>query len=119
METAEEADRQARVFWSILRDSVARVAMNAQDQIRDPDVHECFMWEAGYPVLWRSEEAGWVSPELRSRLDALDHLLDQLSDAPGAWTDEAIMLLPLWEEARRAALECLVLMPTAPWEVGT
>lgn len=118
MKIAEEAEQRARVFWSTLRDSVAKLAMNAQEQTRDPDVDECFEWEAGYPVLWRSEEAGWVSPELRSRLNALDQLLDQLSNDPNAWTDEAIRTMPLWEGTRRAARDCLSLMQATPWEVN-
>ncbi|MBB6398918.1 hypothetical protein BKA00_005832 [Actinomadura coerulea] len=115
VETAEEADQRARVFWSMLRVSTAKLAMDAQEQTRDPDVDDCFLWEAGYPVLWRSEEAGWVSPELRSRLDVLDHLLAQLSANRDAWTDEAITAMPLWEGTRRAARDCLALMPAAPW----
>jgi hypothetical protein len=118
METTDEAEQRARVFWSILRGSVAKLSMDAQEQIQDSDVDECFEWDTGYPVLWRSEEAGWVTPQLRSRLSELDYLLDQLSDAADAWDDVAITTMPLWERARQAARDCLSLMPAAPWSPG-
>jgi hypothetical protein len=61
------------------------------------------------------EALGWISPELRIRLDEMDQLLDRLSDDPSAWNDEAITSLPLWDETRDAARRCLPLMPAEPW----
>ncbi|REE95776.1 hypothetical protein [Thermomonospora umbrina] len=90
-----------------LRHSVVGLAMDAREQIRDPDVGECFLWEAV-----------WVSGELRSRLDALDHLLERLSDAADAWTGEAIGTMPLREEVRGVARECSGRMPAEPWSAG-
>lgn len=99
----------------MLRRSVIKLGLEGAEQIKDPDVDECFEWDSGYPASWMCERAGWISPELRSRLDELDSLLDRLSADCRAWTDDAIMTLPLWEETRQAARRCLPLMTEEPW----
>jgi hypothetical protein len=102
-------------IWSALRDAVSKLALDGVEQIKDPDVDECFLWDVCHPPSWICEALGWISPELRTRLDEIDRLLERLSDDPGAWNDEAITSLPLWDETRHAARRCLPLMPDEPW----
>jgi hypothetical protein len=102
-------------IWSALRGAVEKLATDGAEQITDPDVGECFLWEVGYPPAWMCEALGWITPELRTRLDEIDRLLERLSADQNAWTDEAIRTPPLWDETRRAARRCFPLMPEEPW----
>jgi hypothetical protein len=108
--------RQSPIIWSMLRRTVTKLSQDAAEQIKDPDIDECFEWDPGYPTSWMCEQAGWISPELRTQLDRIDGLLGRLSDNRDAWSDEAITTLRLWEEVRQAAGECLALMTEEPWK---
>ncbi|MFD0683922.1 hypothetical protein [Actinomadura fibrosa] len=118
-EPPDDTQRMVRArapgIWSMLRRSVIKLGLEGAEQIKDPDVGECFEWDPGYPASWMCEQVGWISPELRSQLDELDALLDRLSADRRAWTDDAIMTLPLWEETRQVARRCLPLMTEEPW----
>ncbi|MEW9531849.1 hypothetical protein [Microbispora sp. NPDC049125] len=100
----------------MLRETVALLSLDAQHQVTEPSIDECFDWDPSYPASWQSKEMGWISSELSDRLDAIDGLLDQLSDDSTAWSDEAIATYPLWEHVRQAAGDALALMPEAPWD---
>jgi hypothetical protein len=116
LDETELVTRQGPVIWSMLRRTVTKLGQDASEQIKDPDIDECFEWDPGYPTSWMCERAGWISPGLRTRLDAIDGLLARLSNNRNAWSDEAIMTLQLWEEVRQAARECLPLMTEEPWK---
>jgi hypothetical protein len=107
--------KRAPWVWSALRGAVEKLALEGGEQIKDPDVGECFLWDVAYGPAWMCEAIGWITPELRTQLDEVDRLLDRLSVDRDAWTDEAIMTLPRWEETRHAARGCLPLMPIEPW----
>ncbi|WP_067485581.1 hypothetical protein [Actinomadura hibisca] len=111
----EKELRAAEAFWAVLHGSVAKLALDGRAQIADPDVDECFLFDIGYSVMWRFRERGWVGGELDVRLSRLDGLLDRLSDDRGAWNDEAIVSMPLWEEVRVEARACLPLMADEPY----
>jgi hypothetical protein len=58
-------------IWSALRGAVEQLTLDGVEQIKDPNVDECFLWDVGYPPSWTCEALGWISPELRSRLDEI------------------------------------------------
>jgi hypothetical protein len=63
----------------------------------------------------RCQELGWIPAELRQRLDKIDELLSQLSGDRTAWSDQAIITYPLWEQVRRVSRDAIPLMPQQPW----
>ena len=100
----------------MLRATIVKFAMDAAEQIKDPDIGECFDWDPSYVMVGQwCEELGWVSVELRVLLDQIDALLDQLSDDHAAWSDEAINTHPFWQQVRAVAREAICLMPEEPW----
>jgi hypothetical protein len=113
-----DADRDlglAQWVWSLLRGTAEKLAMDAGDQIEDPEIGECFDWDPSYEMSSECADFGWISAELRALLDRIDDLLNQLSDDRAAWSDEAIITHPLWEQVRRVAREVVPLMPGEPW----
>jgi hypothetical protein len=105
----------AKWVWSLLRGTVEKLAMAGRDQIKDPEIVECFDWDPSYLMLERCEDLGWISAELRTLLDKIDTLLEQLSDDPRMWSDAVIISDPLWEQVRRTSQGALPLMPREPW----
>jgi hypothetical protein len=78
----------AKSVWSLLRSTVEKLAMAGGDQIKDPEIDECFDWDPSYFMLERCEELGWISAELGMLLSWIDAFLDQLSDDPRFWSDQ-------------------------------
>jgi hypothetical protein len=114
----EDSEREldiAKWVWSLLRSTAEKFAMEPGDQIKDPDIDECFDWDPSYAMSERCEDLGWISAELRKRLDGIQELLSQLSNDRAAWSDEAIITNPLWEQVRRVSRETVPLMPKEPW----
>jgi hypothetical protein len=105
----------AKWVWSLLRSTAEKLAMDPADQINDPEIDECFDWDPSYEMSERSEELGWISEELRQRLDRIEELLSQLSSDRTAWSDKAIITYPLWEQVRLESREAVPLMPKEPW----
>jgi len=89
--------------------------MESVDQIKEPAIDECFDWDPSYEMSGRCEKLGWISAELRRRLDRIEVLLGQLGNDRTAWSDEAIITHPLWEQVRLVSREALPLMPKEPW----
>jgi hypothetical protein len=89
--------------------------MDPEDQLKDPEICECFDWDPSYRMSERCEERGWISAQLRQRLDCINELLRALSGDRTAWTDEAITTYPLWEEVRLESRGALPLMQKEPW----
>jgi hypothetical protein len=87
----------------------------ASGEIKDPAIDECFDWDPSYRMSERCEELGWIPAELRQRLHRTEELLSQLSSDRTAWSDEAIITHPLWEQVRRVSREAPPLMPKQPW----
>jgi hypothetical protein len=92
-----------------------KLAMEPADQIKDPEIDECFDWDPSYDMSERCEELGWISAELRQRLDRIEELLNRLGGDRTAWSDEAIITHPLWEQVRLVSREAVPLMPKQPW----
>lgn len=105
----------AKWVWSLLRSTIEKLATHPADQVKDPEIGECFDWDPSYQMSERCEERGWISPQLRRRLDRIDELLSTLSRDRTAWSDEAIIAYPLWEQVRRESRESVPLMPNEPW----
>jgi hypothetical protein len=82
LEDAGGEARTARWVWILLRGTVEKLAMPGEEQVKDPEIDECFDWDPGYLMVERCQSAGWVSPNLRVLLDAVDALLERLSDDP-------------------------------------
>lgn len=59
--------------WSELRGAVKKLVMDSAEQIKDPDVDECFTWYAGYPPAWMCEALGWITPTVATH----DHIAEQ------------------------------------------
>ena len=112
---AGEEARTARWVWTLLRGTVEKLAMPGEEQVKDPEVDECFDWDLGYLMVGRCQGAGWVSPDLRVLLDSVDALLDRLSDDPRFWSDASIVGDPLWEQVRCTSKKAAALMATEPW----
>jgi len=113
---ANEETRIARWVWSLLRGTVEKLAMPGEDQINDPAIEEGFDWDPSYLMVDRCQDLGWITAELRGLLDALDGLLDRLSDDPRFWSDACIVSDPLWRHIRRVSQEAAALMPERPWD---
>jgi len=114
----EDPEREldtAKWVWSLLRSTTEKLAMEPADQIKDPEIDECFDWDPSYEMSERCEQLGWISAELRRRLDKIEQLLGQLSSDRSAWSDEAITTYPLWEQVRLESREAIPLMPKEPW----
>lgn len=105
----------AKWVWSLLRGTTEKLAMAPADQVKDPEIDECFDWDPSYQMSERCEERGWISARLRQRLDRIDELLDALSGDRTAWSDEAIITYPLWEQVRQESREAVSLMRAEPW----
>jgi hypothetical protein len=101
--------------WTLMRNTLQKLALDGREQVKDVAVEDCFDWDPAYPMLasWCAD-LGWVQRELQDRLDRIDNLLDQLSDDPRFWTDPVIIGDPLWELVRGEAREALALMPEQP-----
>jgi hypothetical protein len=105
----------AKWVWSLLRGTIEKFAMAGRDQIKDPEIDECFDWDPSYLMLERCEDYGWIPAELRALLNEIDAFLDQLSGDPRMWSDAVIISDPLWEQVRHTSQEALLLMPREPW----
>ena len=114
-EARDEDARTARWVWTLLRGTVEKLAMPGEEQVKDPEIDECFDWDPGYLMVERYQSAGWVSPNLRVLLDSVDALLDRLSDDPRFWSDAAIVGDPLWAQVRCTSEKAAALMPSEPW----
>ena len=114
-EDADEEARTARWAWTLLRDTVEKLAMPGEEQIKDPEMDECFDWDPGYLMVDRCQSAGWVSPDLLVSLDSVDTLLDRLSRDPRCWSDASVVGDPLWDQVRSTSKKAVALMPIAPW----
>ena len=114
-EAGDEEARTERWVWTLLRGTVEKLAMPGEEQVKDPEIDECFDWDPGYLMLDRCRSAGWVSPNLRVLLDSVDALLDRLSADPRFWSDASIVGDSLWDQVRCASKEAATLMPSDPW----
>jgi hypothetical protein len=114
-EDAGEEARTTRWVWTFLRGTVEKLAMPGEEQVKDPEIDECFDWDLGYLIVDRCQSAGWVSADLRVLLDSVDALLDRLSDDPRFWSDASIVGDPLWDQVRCTSRKAAALMPSAPW----
>ena len=56
----------AKWVWSLLRGTVEKLAMAGGDQIKDPEIGECFDWDPSDLMLERCEDLCWISAELRT-----------------------------------------------------
>jgi hypothetical protein len=114
-EDAGEEATTARWVWTLLRGTVEKLAMPGEEQIKDPEIDECFDWDPGYLMVDRCQSAGWVSPGLLGLLESVDALLDRLSGDPRFWSDAAIVGDPLWVQVRCTSKKAAALMPSDPW----
>lgn len=106
----------AKGNWRLLLQSLGKLAGPGEEQIGDPELDEAFGWEGSYLPSWQSDERGWISPELRSKLDFLEELLDKASSDTEYWTDDAVVNSDLWNEIRSVAQASLALIPDhTPW----
>jgi hypothetical protein len=116
--SGQDSEREldtAKWVWSLLRSTTQKLAMDPANQVNGPEIDECFDWDPSYQMSERCEERGWISAELRQRLDRIEELLSQLSSDRTAWSDEGIFSYPLWEQVRLEAREAVPLMQKEPW----
>jgi hypothetical protein len=43
-----------------MRGTVEKLAMPGAEQVKDPEIDECFDWDPGYLTVERCQSAGWV-----------------------------------------------------------
>jgi hypothetical protein len=112
---AGEEATTARWVRALLRGTLEKLAMPGKEQIKDPEIDECFDWNPGYLMMDHCQRAGWVSPNLRVVLDSVDVLLDHLSGDPRFWSDASIVGDPLWDQVRCTSKKAAALMLSDPW----
>ena len=117
MEKPEVAVRSLAQF---LR-SLAVLAMDAQGQLEwlrslglgEPGIADevALEFDDGHRLMWAFVGYGWLPEEAREPIDAIDLLLDAMSDPElkgNVWDVESLGTDPRWEQARGLARTALL-----------
>ena len=93
-----------------IRDAVERLTWPARQQIEHVHgiVDELALeFDDVFAVIRDRPGEFGLSPEASAGLHDLDHRLDELSDEPSLWSEEALKTAPEWAEIRELAGEVL------------